>query len=596
MRTSILSIEHRIARSCTIATAAAAVLLIVLITASEARAATAVSVFPIPGDQVATRHTQIVIRGVPTSQFGAISVTGSKSGAHSGVVKADSDGLGGSFIASKPFTAGETVTVRTALNVIGGHNGSWRFTVETPAHPTGEGRIPVRAPGAASRFRTVGVEPAEVKVLTAHKGIAPGDLFLAPQSGPVQNGVEIFNSVGHLVYFKPIPRGETATGFRVQDNEGQPDLTWWQGNINTSGVGRGVDEIYNSSYQPVATVRAGNALVSDLHEFLLGANGTAWVTAYQAVIVNASQVKGGSRHEIVYDAVAQEIDIKTGLVLFQWDSLDHVALGASYAPVARHPGTPWDYFHINSIQPQADGSVLISARNTSAIYRVNGQTGQIEWTLGGKFSSFKLGPGVRFWYQHDAELQPNGQLTVFDDAGAPFREPQSRGLTLNLDTANMTATLAQALTHSPRLRCPAEGSVQPLPNGDKLVGWGQANNTTEYNAQGTPLFDLRFAGANVSYRAYRFPWTGTPTGRPAVATRTYRGQTSVSASWNGTTVTHAWRILGGDSAKSLTPIATDRKTYFETTMQTHHRLRYVEVQAVDPAGKVLGSSPVVKDS
>jgi hypothetical protein len=571
-----------------------------LAVAPAAHAASPVSVFPSPGDRVATAESQIVIRGVPTSRFGTITVTGSKSGVHAGTVEADSDGDGGSFVPSTPFDAGERVTVQTGLDVVDGHDGSWSFTVQTRATPRHVRDLnPESNPqGAVWSYRTLPtLKPASVTVTRRTSGAAPGDLFFGPQLGPDQNGAEVLNGAGRLLYFHPVPRGRLAMDVDAQRYDGRPVLTWWQGLVTDGGTGRGVDEIYDSRYQHLATVHAGNGLQADLHEFRLGANDTAWITAYRPVIWNASKIKGGSAKEIVLDAIAQEIDVRTGLVLFQWDSLDHVALGASYSPVARRPGVPWDYFHINSIQPLSDGTVLISSRNTSAIYDVSQATGKIQWTIGGKFSSARLGRGARFWFQHDAQLQANGRLTLFDDAGAPFRESQSRGLTLDLDASRRTATVATQFTHSPPLRAPAEGSDQLLPNGDTLLGWGQAPDlATEYDARHHVVFDARFVGKNVSYRVFRRPWTGTPTGRPLVATHLYRGQVSVSASWNGTTVTDRWRILGGNSATRLSVIGDYRKRYFETTMQTHRRPRYVAVQAMSAAGRPLGTSRVVKAS
>ena len=79
-------------------------------------------VFPIPGGNFASPATQITFRGIPAGQFGTISVAGSTSGVHTGTIVADSDGDGGSFVPSTPFTPGETVTyeshgVRQALRL-----------------------------------------------------------------------------------------------------------------------------------------------------------------------------------------------------------------------------------------------------------------------------------------------------------------------------------------------------------------------------------------------------------------------------------------------------------------------------------------------
>ena len=89
-------------------------------------------------------------------------------------------------------------------------------------------------------------------------------------------------------------------------------------------------------------------------------------------------------------------------MLFQWDSLDHVPVTDTYRPFAG--GTkadPFDYFHINSISIAPDGDLLVSARNTCAVYKVARPTGQVTWRLGGKRSSFRMGPGATFWWQHD---------------------------------------------------------------------------------------------------------------------------------------------------------------------------------------------------
>ena len=63
--------------------------------------------------------------------------------------------------------------------------------------------------------------------------------------------------------------------------------------------------------------------------------------------------------------------------------------------------------------------MLLSARNTWTLYDVDIHSGAIRWRLGGAHSSFKLGPGTRFYWQHDAELQPGGLISVFDNGSDP---------------------------------------------------------------------------------------------------------------------------------------------------------------------------------
>jgi hypothetical protein len=579
----------------------AAVIAFALVATHGSRAATYagnVFVFPSPGDPVANPATQITFRGLPIGQLGQITVTGSRSGVHAGVFRADSDGAGGSFIPVKRFTAGERVTVSTTQNIVGGTKGTFSFTIATPA-----GGIPGGAPNAIKRVRgdvarfvsEPGLVPATVRVVKQPTRAASGDIFVAPQTGPVQSGPMILGPYGGLIWFDPLPKGQSATDLRVQSYQGQPVLTWWQGSVSGAGTGRGSGEIYNTRYQPVATVHAGNGLSADLHEFLITPRNTALVTAYYPVIWDARSVKGGGRRQIVLDSVVQEIDIPTGLVLFQWDSLAKVPVGDSYQPIPHHGRNPWDYFHINSIQLAPDGTLIVSSRDTWAIFEVNPATGGIIWELNGKHSTFRMGKGTRFAFQHDARLKPSGLITLFDDgAGPPAVEKHSHALTLRIDTRRRKATLVRSFDHRPTLLAFYEGNVQALSNGDQFVGWGQQPYFTEFNARGTVDFDARFVGTNSSYRAYRFPWTATPASPPSIGARRSHGATTVYVSWNGATQVAKWRILSGSSATSLTRATTGARSAFESALRIPAGARYAAAQALDAAGHVLGSSATIR--
>jgi hypothetical protein len=438
--------------------------------------------------------------------------------------------------------------------------------------------------------------PASVEVTRQSSSTTEGDIFLTPQQGPTQNGVMILGAQGDLVWFKPVPSSNMAADLRVQRYAGRPVLTWWQG-YSGAGVGAGEDIVYDSSYRLLAVVRAGNGLSADLHEFRLTSHGTALITAYYPVYWDASALHG-SKQQVVLDSAVQEIDVKTGLVLYQWDSLDHVPLAESYQPTPKTAGAPFDYFHVNSVQQQQDGDLLVSARNTWAAYDVDHHTGAIVWTLGGKNSSYKLGSGVTFAFQHDVRLHTEGDATVtlFDDgAGPPRVHAQSRGITVRLDDKAKTATLVAEDLHAPALAAAFEGNVQALPRGGEFVGWGQQPYFTEFNARGQIVFDGRFVDANSSYRAYRFPWTGTPAGPPAVAAASTGSTTNVYASWNGASRVASWRVLAGASADALQTVATASKRGFETQIAVAAQ-PYVAVQAIDAAGRVLGTSSVVHGS
>ncbi len=557
-----------------------------------------VSVFPVPGDRVATRQTQITFRGVSPADLGPLVVTGSRSGVHSGRMVADSDGDGSSFLPAKPFVAGETVTVRTDQDVVNGRSGSFSFIV-APNAPSQGGRAFQRMPrvrGDVYHFVSRrDLIPAAVKITRFPHHTQPGGIFVASQSGPVQSGPELFGPWGGLVFFQPVPRGDSATDFRVQRYLGRNVLTWWQGAVSGGGTGRGVDEVYSSSYQRVATVRAGNGLSADLHEFQLTPQNTALITAYRPVRWNASSLRHGSKQQDVLDAVIQEIDIPTGLVLFQWDSLDHVPLRYSHVPLPRNPNHPWDYFHINSIQPLPDGNLLVSGRNTWSILQVSHQTARTLWTLGGRGSSFRMGKGAQFAFQHDARLRNPSLLTVFDDgAGPPVAHSQSRALTLRLDTSHRRATVLRQDDHKRPLLSFFEGNVQLLRGGGDFVGWGEQPYFSEFDNHGKEIFDGRFVGHTDSYRAYRFMWRGQPATPPAIARRITRHGRIVYVSWNGATDVSQWRIVGGRQPTSRTRILTRGKKGFEAAIRLPHAYHFVVAQALGSNGQVLSSSRPIK--
>ncbi len=570
--------------------------------AMPAAARAAIAAYPLPGDRVASTQTQIALRGLSFSQLraGKVTVTGSKTGRHAGRLVADSDGRGGSFLPSEPFAGGELVTVTSSLNIQGARHGSYQFTVANPAGsiPYGGLAHAARVSGDVWQFHSEpGLEPTAVRVGKPTGSTAPGDIFLAPQSGPIQYGPEIVDPNGNLVWTQPAPRNDEVTNFEVQTYEGQNVLTWWHGNVN-GGCGRGDNVIYNSSYQQIAEVGAGNGQQADLHEFEITPSNTALLTACYPVYWNASSIHGLSR-QIVTDAVVQEVDIKTGLVLFEWNSLDHVPVTNSYEKLpSRSNSNPFDYFHVNSVDLDRDGNLLISARNTRAVYKVNHQTGATIWTLGGKQSSFKLASGATFAYQHDVRAVSNHDwfLTIFDNGSGPPLVHRSRGLKLFLDTTHRRAWKVSQYMISPPQQTYVEGSYQQLPDMHTFLGWGSAPYFSEYTATGQQIFTGRFVDQNESYRTYRFPWSGTPKQPPAVAASTRGSHTAVYVSWNGATDVASWRVLAGSSPSALAPVVSAAKRGFETEITTSSAEQYVAVQALDSHGQVLGQSATVHPS
>jgi len=434
-----------------------------------------------------------------------------------------------------------------------------------------------------------------VTVTASSAAVAGGDELVAPYSGPGQSGPMILDPSGGLVWFEPLSKSTSATNLKVQEYRGKPVLTWWQGDISVHGFGLGEDVIVSGAYSEIARVKAGNGLQADLHDFQLTPRGTALITAYDPIYCNLSSA-GGSSDGAVTDGLFQEIDVRTGLVMFQWTSLDHVGLSESYERAAASSrSSPFDFFHINSIGLDQDGSLLISGRNTWATYDVEAQTGQIAWRLGGKHSSFTLGAGTSTAWQHDPRELANGSISIFDNGASPKVHGQSRGIVVSLEPQGKTATLLSQLTHPSPIVADSQGNMQALANGDWFIGWGQVPDFSELSATGQLLFDAHFPAGDQSYRALRYAWTGAPATRPAfVVLAGHRAGTAgtVYASWNGATLLASWRVLSGATTRSLKPVVKAPRSGFESAigLPAGTAGRYLTVQALDATGRVLGTA------
>ncbi len=571
-----------------------------------------VAISPIPGTEDASPDTQISFLGNRHTRVSDVSVVGSHSGNHSGKLRGYSTDTGSSFLLNRPFTPGEQVAVHALVDHGPGTASRPVTTVFTVARQAlvDQSEFP-KEPGDPSAIQhyasAPSLTPSTVTIATpAQPGGAPGDLFLAPYQGLGAAGEMIAAQNGELIWFHPLPPGVSSTNFRAQEYHGRPVLTWWQGRILQVGFGQGEDVIYDDSYKQIAAIRGGNGYRADLHEIRLSREGTAWIDEFDPIHYDTSSL-GGVKNGVLTDSVVQEIDVKTGLVMWEWHALGHIPLRDSTMQVQRST-YPWDAYHINSIDWEGGdsnrlGEVLLSSRNTCALYDVSLKTGAFDWQLGGPHSTFKLGPGARTWFQHDAEWQSGGLISAFDNGATPVKEKQSRGVLLKPDYARKTVSLVQAFTNPHAvLSAAAQGNTQTLPGGDWLVGYGNLPNFTEYSATGAVLLDGQLGRGVQSFRAYLGPWTGHPSEPPAVAATQSGGSVTVGTSWNGATEVASWRFLSGFSPNSLSVFATVPKSGFEGSatvtppVSVSAQPLYVQSQALSASGTVLGSSAPLRVS
>jgi hypothetical protein len=567
--------------------------------AAAPAAASSVIVSPLPGTPTALPQTEISFLGAAPGSLGAITVVGSTSGRHGGHLRNYSSAAGASFRPNSPFTPGEHVTVHATVRNAKGRREAiaTSFTIATPATISPMEFPPV--PGTPADVQNYHSAPEmHPPTVTIHQaagtGSAPGFVFTAPFLGPGQWGPMITDSNGGLVWFRQVPAGDDAADFRTQAYRGKNDLTWWQGRTLQFGYGQGEDVIVNANYHTVAVVKAGNGLLADEHEFLVTPKGSAWVLAYSPVQTSLATV-GGPASGIVLDGVIQEIDVHTGRVMWEWHSLGHVDLSESYSKLPGVPTNPFDYFHINSLDVDAHGNILISARNTWALYDINHHTGAVSWRLGGKRTSFTLGAGVPFAFQHNGLWLGPDEVSLFDDEGAPPVNPPSRGEIVKLNTHTKTATLVAQIVRTPGLSTGSQGNTQALPGGGWMIGWGGLPNFTEFNSAGAVIYDGQLPKGEFSYRTYRLPWSGQPTTPPSATAIAAGGTDTVYASWNGATTVASWQLLTGSSASKLSPVSETPRSGFETTIPAPAAAFYA-VRAMSASGKALGTSAAVASS
>jgi Arylsulfotransferase (ASST) len=444
------------------------------------------------------------------------------------------------------------------------------------------------------------LKPPAITIETPARGTAPGYIFLAPfdigastASTPTSQshvGPLVVDSSGEPVWF--LPRSDdTAMGVRVQVFRGKRVLTWYEGTV--LGAYGGDFFIFDDTYHRLARVEAGNGLRGDLHEFLLTPQRTALITIYDQIVTDLTSF-GGPKDGKLVQGVVQEVDIATGRVLFEWQSFDHVGLDESFMTQVTSAGNV-DYFHLNSIDLDRDGNLLISSRHTSTVYKVDRKSGKVIWRLGGKKSDWSIDPAAAFAFQHDVRRRPDGTITLFDNAAAdPGPTVASRGLKIALQGRTKRVSLVREYNPVVPRAGWAMGNVQELDDGGAFIGWGTDGSFSEFGPDGELRFDARFAGGSVTYRAFRLHWEGRPTGAPAMAVAPVDGTTmTVYASWNGATDIARWEVHAGSTPGTVRPMGANVRTGFETAITVPATRGYVTAAAFDARGRRLGAAAPV---
>ncbi len=439
-----------------------------------------------------------------------ITVSGSISGPHPGVLFVSTDKTTMVFKPNTPFNYSETVTVtiNSGIKTIGGktiNQKSFSFNIRNPRTVvdfTNMNSLETRIPYSKLDYKLFPVnydnntntEPN----LNVTNSLNPsyGRIFL---SSFRSDGVTytpyltIHDNSGALLFSKIIPG--TCHDFKKQKNG-----TYSYFNSKTESFYQ-----LDSNFNLIDSIICGNGYTTDLHELLIYENGNMLIMSYDSVEIDMSQiVNGGNPNALVSGLVIQELD-KNKNVIFQWRSWEEMEItDASHQDLT---ASKVDYAHGNSIDLDWDGNLLISSRHLDEVTKINRKTGKIIWRLGGKKNQFTfINDDIRFSHQHDARRVAPGRITIFDN-GNFHSPPFSRVIEYELDEVNLTAKLVWQFDHSKEIYGFAMGNAQRLSNGNTFIGWGFTQpNVTEVTPLGKIIYEMSLDPGYISYRAFKYPY------------------------------------------------------------------------------------------
>lgn len=536
-------------------------------------------VSPRPGAQLVSPATTIVIRHGEVIERESLSemlfhVEATRSGVHFGQVTIADDDKTVVFRPYRPFEPDETVTVtiEAGLAVVP-HRVRDGIHFEFSTWPDEPSDIPDRADlglpsalsaqdhGARAAFpNSVNKDaslPPDFPIITVTVPTTNtnGGYFFLSNLSDNQAYLLMLETSGEPVYYQRIVPSRKTLDFKKQPNG---LITYFD---SLPGVFYGMD----SSYANVRTYAAGNGYRADHHDLQVLANGHYLVLVWDAHVVDMSKiVPGGQPRAYVIGLVVQELDTADHVV-FEWRSWDHIQITETTEDLT---ALRINYTHGNAIEADTDGNILISARNLDQVIKIDRQTGDIIWRLGGQKNEFTLRDDDQFFRrQHDIRRLTNGNITLFDNR-TDLTPYYSRAVEYRLDETAKTVTRVWEYRNTPDVYAPYLANAQRLPNGNTLVGWGlERPAATEVRPDGTKEFEFSFISTGEgSYRIFRFPWVGRPTWPPVLELKETAGRVFLTFSWNGATEIARYYVLGGATTQPDSIIAVKKRTGFETSL------------------------------
>ncbi len=479
------------------------------------------------------------------------------------------------FYQVTPIQARKIENSHSAIGATGAQPGTWRaepvtnpddplpiqsLMAEYPFLPTADSTVAITG---TSKYVTTPADFPGITVTVPANGAGAGYVFASNFFPDFQlllgSYLLMLDNQGEPAYYKKLPPGILATDFKKLPNG---LLAYWMD---------GGYHLLDNTYTEVNLIAPGNGYQGiDLHDLQLLPNGDYIYLIYDSRTVDMSQiVPGGYPTATVSDLIIQEQDADRNVV-FQWNSADHFLITDTNQNLN---AATIDYVHANAIELDTDGNLLLSSRHMDEITKIDHQTGDIIWRLGGKANQFTFSnaPGItddpHFYYQHDIRRLANGHITLFDNHNEHL-PLNSRALEFELDEVNKTATLVWEYRNTPDIFSGFMGDVQRLSNGNTVIGWGGSPTLmlTELKPDGAKALEMALSGGHVSYRALRYPWQGYPTWAPILVMQPDSNSFRLFFSWNGATEISKYKIYAGNSREPTTLIGEQPKSGFESSV------------------------------
>lgn len=422
-----------------------------------------------------------------------------------------------------------------------------------------------------------------------NKKTADGYIFLNNWRNEAPYNI-IFANDGSPVWYHRFPDGDRRRDFKVQKN-GMITMLARSGGNHFVG--------YDANFSELKEFRAVDGSDTDEHELQVLENGNYLLIGIRNIRnVDMSRiVPGGKTNATINETGIQEFTA-AGDLIFQWRAWDFFdpndIIGFCTPNEADPTANSFRFTHMNAIDIDDDGHILLSSRHLSEVTKIHRQTGEILWRLGGANNEFKfVNDDLNgFNMQHDIRSLGNNHYTVFDN-GNLHNPPQSRAVEYVLDMEKKTANLVWEFrgTADKNYYTHYMGNAQRLPNGNTLINWVYAQNpkAMEVTPTGDVVYEMNFVDGYDTYRSFRFPWDGVVE-EPLLFVEQENNSLVLLFNKFGDKSVAYYKIYGGTAPRPTTVVDTSRTTLKKLTGLTNEQRYYFRVTAVDFMGGESGFS------